>query len=218
MATTRNSTATTLLHTLVRGEVSATSAVCADRRPRVSGPCGCCELFAGSLTGHAMDWGKIGATAADATHREIRHRPTLSRLRIPAHWLVLRSTVEEMSGRNAGAAWLLPSEPLAFVLRGTGADALHAEGPAVGVRSRGGPTNPERSCVADHTFGARRPPTARARGADEPGWCEARPFARQHRSVSGGIVRETGRNEPCRGDKGCVSARLVDAVIERPCD
>src|SRR6266542_2152596 len=138
--------------------------------------------------------------------------PTLSRLRIPAHWLVLRSTVEEISDRNVSRAWLPPSEHVAFVLRGTRADALHAEVLAVGGASRGRPSNRERSRLADHTFRARRPPVARAGGADEPDWCDARPFARRHRSVSGGIVRETRRSKPCRRDQGCFSARLAGAV------
>src|SRR5262249_54989683 len=83
---------------------------------------------------------------------------------------------------------------------------------AVAIGSRGRPPNRGRSCVADHTFGARCPPVARARGVDEPDWCDARPVARRHRSVSGDIVRETRRRKPRRRDQGCFSATRAGAV------
>ena len=144
--------------------------------------------------------------------------PTLSTLRIPAHWLVLRSTIEEISDRNVSPAWLPPSEHVAFVLRGTRADALHAEVPAVGVGSRGRPSSRERSCLADHTFGPRRPPADGARGADEPDWCDARSCARRHRSIPGGTVHETRRDRPHRRGERGFSARLVDVVLDRRFD
>ena len=140
--------------------------------------------------------------------------PTLSRLRIPAHWLVLRSTVEGIPASHTSVQcgfgllnmWRsFCEEPLAMMM-----DKREFLPSVIGSGAR--PSNRGRSCLADHAFGAIRTPAARARGADEPDWCDARSFARRHRSVSGGIVRETRRSKPCRRDQGCVSARLAGAV------
>jgi DNA-binding CsgD family transcriptional regulator len=72
-------------------------------------------------------------------------RPTLSRLRIPTHWLVLRSTVESIPDRNASPAWHPPSEQVAPVLRRGAALMINkrdflpsASASEVGLRNDGG--------------------------------------------------------------------------------
>ena len=143
--------------------------------------------------------------------------PTLSRLRIPAHRLVLRSTGEDISDRNVSPAWLPPSEHVAFVLRRTRADALHAEVRAVGVGSRGRLriesgsvlriTPSERDALRPLAQGA---PTSQIGAVLSLAPADFDPFL-------GALFARLGTTRRA-GDKGCASARLVDVVLDRRFD
>ena len=121
--------------------------------------------------------------------------PTLSRLRIPAHWLVLRSTGEDISDRNVSPAWLPRLStwrsfcdalaPMLYMRKFPPSESA----PEAGLRIESGSvlriTPSERDALRPLAQGV---PTSQIGAV-----CASR-----LPSVSGGIVRETQHNTPCR--------------------